>query len=414
MIMINRRSWFKKSAAAIAAVSLVKTSQTFAERPSAPLDSTKVLGTPPKEVGTRSGFEKLERLVYAREASSASSTPLELLNGTITPSDLHFERHHGGIPTIDPDQYTLLIHGLVDRPLKFSLTELKRFPAESRICFIECSGNGGRAVLGRGAPVAEEVTAGQVDGLFSTSEWTGVRLSTLFDAVGVKRKAKWFLAEGQDSAVMSRTIPVEKGLDDAMIVYAQNGEPLRPGQGYPVRLLLPGWEGNAQIKWLRRIDVSDTPFFSREETSKYTDAKTDGRIEMFSFVMAPKSIVTSPTFPTVLPGKGWNEIRGLAWTGHGKIARVEVSTDGGNRWQNAALQAPVLSKGTVRFRIPWRWDGRPTLFMSRATDELGNVQLMPGVFADSRGPATFYHNSAVRAWKVDASGRVTFGQNELA
>lgn len=410
--MINRRSWFKKSAAAIASVPLA--GRVFADEPTAPPDPTKVLGLPPQEVGARSGFEKLERLVYAREASSASATPLQSLNGIITPSDLHFERHHGGIPTIDPDRYELLIHGLVDRPLKFSLADLKRFPAESRICFIECSGNGRRAVLGRGGPVAEEMTAGQIDGLLSTSEWTGVRLSTLFDEVGIQRNAKWFLAEGQDSAVLTRTVPVEKAFDDAMIVYAQNGEPLRPGQGYPVRLLLPGWEGNAQVKWLRRIDVSDTPFFSREETSKYTDAKTDGRIEMFSFVMAPKSLITAPTFPTVLPGKGWVEVRGLAWTGHGKVAKVEVSTDGGNRWRQAALQAPVLSKSTVRFRAPWQWDGKPALFMSRATDAAGNTQHMPNVFPDDRGPATSYHNNTVRAWKVDADGRVTFGQNELA
>ena len=410
--MINRRSWFKKSAAAIASVPLA--GRVLADDPAVPADPTKVMGLPPREVGARSGFEKLQRLVYAREASSASTTPLQSLSGIITPSDLHFERHHGGIPTIDPDRYELLIHGLVDRPLKFSLADLKRFPAESRICFIECSGNGRGAVLGRDGPVAEQVTAGQIDGLLSTSEWTGVRLSTLFNEVGLRKKAKWFLAEGQDSAVMTRTVPVEKGLDDAMIVYAQNGEPMRPGQGYPVRLLLPGWEGNAQVKWLRRIDVSDTPFFTREETSKYTDAKTDGRIEMFSFVMAPKSLITSPSFPTVLPGKGWVEVRGLAWTGHGKIAKVEVSTDGGNRWRQAAIQAPVLSKSTVRFRAPWQWDGKPALFMSRATDEFGNTQHMPNVFLDDRGPATSYHHNAVRAWKVDSDGRVTFGQNELA
>lgn len=409
--MINRRSWFKKSAAAIVSVPLA--GRVLADDPAVPADPTKVMGLPPREVGVRSEFEKLQRLVYAREVSSASATPLQSLSGIITPSDLHFERHHGGIPTIDPDRYELLVHGLVDRPLKFSLADLKRFPAESRICFIECSGNGRRAVLGDG-PVAEQVTAGQVDGLLSTSEWTGVRLSTLFNEVGLRKKAKWFLAEGQDSAVMTRTVPVEKGLDDAMIVYAQNGEPMRPGQGYPVRLLLPGWEGNAQVKWLRRIDVSDTPFFTREETSKYTDAKTDGRIEMFSFVMAPKSLITSPSFPTVLQGKGWVEVRGLAWTGHGKIATVEVSTDGGNRWRQAAIQAPVLSKSTVRFRAPWQWDGKPALFMSRATDEFGNTQHMPNVFPDDRGPATSYHHNAVRAWKVDADGRVTFGQNQLA
>ena len=375
-------------------------------------DSTKVLGTIPTEAGSRSPFEKLKRLVRAPAPAGVSFTPLEKLSGIITPSDLHFERHHAGVPAIDPERYALLLHGMVDRPLKFSLADLKRFPAESRICFIECSGNGFQASLPPDA-IPEQITAGQMDGLLSTSEWTGVRLSTLFTEVGVQPEAKWFLAEGQDAAVMTRSIPVSKAWEDAMVVYAQNGEPLRPEQGYPARLLLPGWEGNASVKWLRRIELSDKPFMTREETSKYSDAMPDGRIKMFTFLMGTKSLITSPSHSVDMPGTGWNEIRGLAWSGAGKIEKVEVSTDGGLTWREAELQKPVLSKSTTRFRTGWNWSGNETVLMSRATDEFGNTQLPYLQNEKNRGPRTFYHNNGIRAWKVHADGSVTFALKEL-
>ena len=222
--------------------------------------------------------------------ATSSGTPHQDLMGIITPSDLHFERHHGGVPEIDPATYTLVIHGMVDRPMVFTLADLKRFPSVSRIHFLECSGN-----LGRTA--GPETTPGQLAGLTSTSEWTGVPLATLLKEVGVQAKAKWLLAEGTDAAVLTRSVPIEKALDDALVAYGQNGEAIRPEQGYPARLFLPGWEGNASVKWLRRIEVSDQPFMTREETSKYTEPFANGTSRMFSFRMDARSLITYPAFP---------------------------------------------------------------------------------------------------------------------
>ena len=376
-------------------------------------DSTRVLGAPPTATGGRSPHEVLERLVPFPSPAGVSQTPLEKLHGILTPSDLHFERHHAGIPEIDPDTYELLVHGMVERPLKFTLAELKRLPAASRICFIECSGNGNRAAQ-LPEEIPTEITPGQLDGLFSVSEWTGVKLATILREVGVRPGASWFLAEGQDAAVMTRSIPLlPQVMEEAMLAYAQNGEALRPAQGYPVRLLLPGWEGNTHIKWLRRIKLADAPFMTREETAKYTDAMADGRIVMFTMQMAPKSLITSPSHPMVLPGPGWHEIRGLAWSGAGKIRAVEISVDGGQIWSEARLEGPVLDKCATCFRSVWDWDGREAILMSRATDEHGRQQQFYTEAEKDRGPGTFYHNSGIRAWKVDAEGRVSFGLRDL-
>ena len=242
-------------------------SPAAAQSPSPPLDTTKVRGKPSRAVGQRAAAEKAQR---QPRGVNSSGTPHQDLYGTITPADLHFERHHGGVPEIDPKSYSLLIHGMVERPMVFTLADLKRFPATSRVHFLECSGNFG----GRGANV--EITPQQLAGLTSTSEWTGVPLATLFREVGASPKATWFLAEGQDAAVLTRSVPVSKAYEDALIAYGQNGEAIRPEQGYPARLFLPGWEGNASVKWLRRIELSDRPFMTREETSKYTDPMADG------------------------------------------------------------------------------------------------------------------------------------------
>ena len=236
-------------------------------------DTTKVQGPTGRDVGGRSPFEKPARMAFS-PARTATFTPLQDLDGIITPADLHFERHHAGVPAIDPQQYSLLIHGMVDRPTIFTLAELKRFPGKSMIRFIECSGNGGRAY--RLTTPTADLTPQQTDGLTSTSEWTGVLLSTLLREVGASPKARWVLAEGMDAAVMTRSVPIDIANDDALIAYGQNGEALRPEQGYPVRLMLPGVEGNASVKWLRRIEVADQPFMTREETSKYTDPLPDG------------------------------------------------------------------------------------------------------------------------------------------
>ena len=339
---LSRRKLLKTSALLATSGLVLKPQKSYPQTTPTTVDSTKVLGALPSELGGRSPYETIEREVGRFDPDGYSLTPLERLTGIITPSDLHFERHHAGVPSIDPERYELLIHGLVDRPLKFRLADLKRFPSVSRICFIECSGNGYLTSNNR-SDIPEEITPGQLDGLVSTSEWTGVRLSTLLNEAGARRNATWFLAEGQDAAVMTRSIPMTKAWDDALVVYGQNGEALRPEQGYPVRLLLPGWEGNSSVKWLRRIEVGDAPFMTREETAKYSDARSTGKVEMFTFSMGPKSLITSPTYPNVLAGRGWFEISGLAWSGHGRIDSVDISVDGaarGNRLHCTSRSCP--------------------------------------------------------------------------
>jgi sulfane dehydrogenase subunit SoxC len=366
-------------------------------RPQVPADPTKVQGSLGSTVGSRSPFETPERYVYGQ----VSATPLQDLDGTITPSDLHFERHHAGVPQIDPDRHTLLIHGMVERPMIFTVGDLRRLPSTSRVHFLECSGN-----LWRDA--TEEARAEDVCGLTSQTEWTGVPLSVLFREVGALPEATWFLAEGSDAALMTRSIPVEKAWDDAMIAYGQNGEALRPENGYPVRLLCPGWEGNASVKWLRRIELSDRPFMTREETSKYTESLKGGKARQFSFVMDARSIITSPTHPsTVAPG--WIEIRGISWSGRGRIARTELSFNEGRSWHAADLQDPVLPKAHTRFRYLWKWDGREATVMSRAVDETGYVQPTLRELVDARGIGVGpYHLNPITGWRFRPDGTVVF------
>jgi sulfane dehydrogenase subunit SoxC len=368
--------------------------------PPVPADPTKQPGTPPGMLGTRSAFEH----PLKKPSDTSSRTPLQDLYGTITPSDLHFERNHGGVPLIDPHKYELLIHGMVEKPTIFTLADLKRFPALSRICFIECSGNFRQG--------KETMTPQEICGLTSQSEWTGVMLSTLFREVGVSPKASWFLAEGADAAVMTRSIPVNKGWEDGMIAYAQNGEAIRPEQGYPARLVLPGWEGNTHVKWIRRIELSNQPFMTREETAKYTETIKDGKIRQFSFVMDARSMITFPAFPAQLE-KGWVEISGIAWSGWGKIHKVEISTDAGKSWHLAKLQEPVLDKAHTRFRLLWQWKGEETEIMSRAVDETGYIQPTLGQLVAARGTDMGgYHLNPVTAWIIKRDGRVLFKQEK--
>jgi sulfane dehydrogenase subunit SoxC len=368
----------------------------------APQDPTRVPGRPVSELGARAALETPRRLPRGGE-QGFSLTPLQDLHGIVTPSDLHFERHHAGVPTIDPGRYALLIHGMVERPTVFTLGDLQRFPSVSRLCFLECSGNGGGY-----HDLKPDSSPQQIDGLTSASEWTGVPLSVLFREVGLKPGASWFLAEGMDAAVMARSIPVEKALDDALLVTGQNGEALRPEQGYPARLLLPGWEGNSNVKWIRRIEVADRPFMTREETSRYTDPLADCTARQFSFVMEAKSTITFPTYPLTLPDRGWWEVTGLAWSGRGRIVKVEVSADGGRTWKTARLQEPVLPKCHTRFRHLWEWRGEPAVLLSRATDETGYVQPTLKQLVQARGPGTQYHNNGIRGWRVNRDGRVFF------
>ena len=377
--------------------------QPTAARPAVPADATKLQGGTTMPLGARSAFEAPSRAPYG-ETTGASHTPLQDLAGNLTPSDLHFERHHAGIPALDPARHTLTIHGLVDRPLSFTLDDLKRFPQVVRQYFIECSGNGRAAYR----DPKSDMTAQKVAGMVSTSEWTGVPLATLFREAGVKPQAKWFLAEGGDACLMTRSVPIEKAWDDAMIVWAQNGEALRPAQGYPMRLLLPGWEGNINVKWLRRLELGTQPWMTRWETSKYTDPLPNGTARRFTFELDAKSIITSPSHPHTITKRGWHAVNGLAWSGRGRITRIEVSTDGGTRWANAEMLGESQPKSTVRFQYMWEWKGGEALLLSRATDEAGFVQPTRAALIAERGLGTDYHFNPVLGWKVERSGKVLF------
>src|SRR5919202_34926 len=264
--------------------------------------------------------------------SGSSRTPLEVLDGMITPSGLHFERHHSGVPDIDPAKHRLLIHGLVQRPLIFTMDALLRYPMGSRIHFLECAGNSG--IMYNATPPT--LTCGQVHGMVSCSEWTGVPLRLLLEEAGADPNAPWLLAEGADSAAMSRSVPMAKAMDDAFLALYQNGERLRPENGYPVRLFLPGYEGNMNVKWPRRLKVTPTPTMTKDETSKYTDLQANGKALMFTFPMEVKSLITRPSPDLTLQGSGLYEISGLAWSGNGTLKRVEVSADGGRTWAQTA------------------------------------------------------------------------------
>jgi sulfane dehydrogenase subunit SoxC len=405
---ISRRALLAGAAGAVGAHALRRAALAQGPVEARPLtvppDPTKVPGAPPSPLGQRSPFERPRR-IPGGAGQGFSLTPLEQLQGIITPADLHFERHHAGVPAIDPARYKLLIHGMVERPTVFDLAALKRFPSVSHLHFIECSGNGFADYGG----IRPNVSPQFIDGLTSTSEWTGVPLATLFREVGVKPGASWFLAEGEDAAVMARSIPVEKAWDDALIAYGQNGEALRPEQGYPARLVLPGWEGNTNVKWIRRIELADQPFMTREETSKYTDPLADCSARLFSFVMDAKSIITFPAYPVTLPEPGWWEITGIAWSGRGRITRVDVSTDGGRQWVPAELEHPVRPKCHTRFRQLWNWDGAGATLQSRAVDETGYVQPTLAQLRSARGRGTTYHFNHIRAWRVRRDGAVLFG-----
>jgi sulfane dehydrogenase subunit SoxC len=370
--------------------------------PPVPDDPTKVLGAPTSAVGTRSRFVSASRTPIG-QVTGSSLAPLQDLTGTITPADLHFERHHGGVPIIDPARHSLRIHGLVDRPMVFSVDDIRRFPQVTRIHFLECSGNG-RPAFHDPQP---DYTPQRIAGLTSNSEWTGVPLKVLFNEAGVKAEAKWFLAEGSDAVMMTRSIPIEKAWDDALVVWAQNGEPLRPEQGFPLRLLLPGYEGNSNVKWLRRLELGTQPWMTRWETSKYTDPLLGGKARIFSFELDARSVITSPAFPAAI-AKGWWPVSGLAWSGRGRISRVEVSTDGGASWQDATLHGPVLTKAHVRFTHMWEWDGRETTILSRATDETGYVQPTRSELVKVRGPGTEYHFNQIYGWTVKPDGHLFF------
>lgn len=361
-------------------------------------------GVDKRPYGTPSRFEKhvMRRDVSWLTASPESSvnfTPLHELDGIITPSGLCFERHHGGIADIEPANHRLMIHGLVDKPLVFTMEDLKRMPRQNRIYFLECAANSG--MEWRGAQLNGcQFTHGMVHNVM----YTGVPLKTLLAEAGVKTSAKWLLLEGADSSGMNRSLPLEKALDDVLIAFAMNGEALRPEQGYPLRAVIPGWEGNLWVKWIRRIEVGDQPWQAREETSKYTDLLADGRSRRFTFFMDAKSVVTNPSPQAPLKQKGRNVLSGLAWSGRGTIKRVDVTLDGGKNWQHARIDGPVLDKSLTRFYVDFDWAGQDLLIQSRAMDSTGYVQPTKDELRKVRGSNSIYHNNGIQTWHVKANG----------
>ncbi len=336
--------------------------------------------------------------------NGVSWTPLHDLHGTITPNGLHFERHHNGVPQIDPTEHQLLIHGLVKQPLTFSIEALKRYPMQSRICFIECGGNSNAGWHTQ--PI--QSYAGYTHGLASNAEWTGIPLKILLEEAGLKPEAKWAIAEAADGASLNISLPIDKLLDDTLLALYQNGERLRPENGYPLRLILPGWEGITHVKWLRQLQFVDTPAMTRDETAAYTDLMPDGRARQFSFEMQAKSIITSPSVGMTLPDNpGVYQVTGLAWSGRGKISKVDVSADGGQSWVEAQLQQPVLSKAFTRFSLPWQWQGHYAVLQSRATDETGYVQPDRKTLLADRGKHGFYHFNAIISWEVSEDGNIS-------
>ena len=404
--ILSRRIFLERALLAGAGATAAATSTAALAEPLAVPRWMQQPGAALSTYGQPSKFEsKVARTVLAppnpaTPGIGTARTPLHLINGMITPNGLHFDRSHSGTPDIDPDQHRLVIHGLVKRPLVFTLEALSRYPMVSRITFLECAGNSGALNAAQAAPL--DVQA--IHGLLSCTEWTGVRLSTLLDEAGVEPSAKWVVAEGADAAAMSRSVPLAKCMDDALICLYQNGERVRPSNGYPIRLLLPGFEGNMNVKWLRRLKVTDAPVMAKDETSKYTVLLKDGKAWQFVFPMEVKSIVTHPSPGLTLKGQGFYEIAGLAWSGNGRIRQVEVSADGGKSWAPAALQEPILPKALTRFRAAWEWNGGPAVLQSRATDETGMMQPSRAQFVADRGLRGQYHYNAIASWQINEKG----------
>ena len=401
--LLSRRLFLQKgavfSSAALAA------SKLLAESPLR-FPSMRLPGRTFSPYGQPSEFEKAVIRWSSANSMAAGNgvswTPLHQMEGMITPNGLHFERHHNGIPDIDPDTHQLLIHGLVKRPLAFALKDLERYPMRSFMGFIECGGNSNAGW--RSQPL--QTAAGFMHGMASCSEWTGVPLSILLQETGLRQSARWLVAEGADAAIMNISLSLEKALDDCLLALYQNGEHIRPENGYPLRLIVPGWEGVTHVKWLRRLHVTDRPVMARNETAKYTELLPSGKARQFTFVMEAKSLITSTCVGHRLAEHGVYPIKGLAWSGRGKVKRVEVTADGGKTWEQAELQQPVLDKCFTRFRIPWRWQGQEAVLKSRVTDESGYVQPERAELIRQRGRHGYFHYNAIVSWQVTGQGEI--------
>ena len=355
---------------------------------------------------------RYERALQRRESpgltrvggSSVSFTPLQGLFGIITPSGLHFERHHQGWHDVDPARHRLMINGLVKTQAVFTMDDIMRLPSVSRIHFIECGANTGMEWGNVAVPTVQ-----YSHGMLSCSEFTGVPLKEILDMCGADyKKGRYVLAEGADGSSMTRTIPmelIESG--EVLVAYGMNGEMLRPENGYPLRLVVPGVQGVSWVKWLRRIEVGDQPWASKDEAVHYIDLMPDGQHRQYSSIQECKSVITTPSGGQLLLDKGFHNISGIAWSGRGKVTRVDVSTDGGINWRQARLETPVLSKASTRFNIDWVWDGKPAILQSRAVDDSGYVQPGYGQLRAARGTKSIYHNNAIQSWKVVESGEVS-------
>jgi sulfane dehydrogenase subunit SoxC len=399
----SRRKFLKTALAGAGAVAAVPLSVKADEYVTASMTTPGKAFTP---YGMPSGHEDVKRLLRPPGISpgtGGSLSPLESLEGMITPSGLHFERHHNGVPDLDSKTHKFLLHGLVKTPLQFSMDALMRYPRVSRMHFVECGGNSG---ANAGSPEPPQLTAGGIHGLVSCSEWTGVQLGLLLDEAGVQPEGKWILAESADAASLSRSVPLKEAGEQGILALYQNGERLRPEQGYPLRLLMPGWEGNLNVKWLHRIKVTDGPTMTKDETSKYTQSLKDGKARQFNFIQPVKSVITRPSGNMTMSGPGYYEISGIAWSGHGKITKVEISMDGGQTWTEAEMPGPVLPKCLTRFRLPWEWDGKPVLLQSRSIDEAGNVQPTRAVWKAAVSAVQFYQYNAIQTWQIGADNTV--------
>ncbi len=335
--------------------------------------------------------------------ASVSFTPLQGLFGIITPSGLHFERHHQGWHDVDPSAHRLMINGLVRNERVFTMDDLMRLPSVSRIHFIECGANTGAEWANVALPTVQ-----YTHGMLSCSEFTGVLLSTLLDMCGADtKKGKYVLAEGADGSGMTRTIALDRALDDVIVAYAMNGEMLRPENGYPLRLVVPGVQGVSWVKYLRRIEVGDQRYDTKDEAIHYVDLMPDGMHRQYTSVQECKSVITTPSGGQTLLDNGYYNISGIAWSGRGKVKRVDVSVDGGRNWRTARLEGPVLSKALSRFNIDWVWDGRDAILQSRAIDETGYVQPKISQLRAVRGSRSIYHNNAIQSWQVAPNGDVS-------
>src|SRR5213595_1276643 len=413
--LLDRRAFLRGGAALAAAMTGYTLAGPASAEPLADDPWSRAPGTNVPAYGVPSRFEKSVVRTLSNPNGEPRTqhgrTPHHLLQGTYTPNGLHFVISHAGDADIDPEKHRLVIHGLVKRPLAFTLDTLARYPMVSRMTFVECGGNS--APMFSKEPIQASVQA--LHGLASCAEWTGVALSTLLEETGIDPKAKWFVAEGADAPALSRSLPVKKALDDAMVALYQNGERIMPGNGYPMRLVLPGWEGNMQVKFLRRLKLADQPGMTYFETRTYSQILPNGKAYRFYFVNEVKSFITHPSFGRALKEPGYYEISGIAYSGNGRIAKVMVSADGGKSWAQAALQEPVQSKAFTRFRVPWRWDGQLAILQSRAWDEAGNVQPLRAQFVAERGEAAKVpsplgfanqHYNSLTSWAIDSKGEI--------